>query len=115
MFVPEIHVSDCDKDPVQDLPIYDSCPLEETDSDVTTNSIYMNPIWENCDQDATNGDVLDPLVSYKLTKSNEMVDIHIFKELSNIFSQLEKHCISLEIAMQQNEEQFLINQPRKNS
>jgi hypothetical protein len=27
---------------------------------------------------------------------------------------LEKHCISLEIAMQQNEEQFLINQPHKN-
>jgi hypothetical protein len=59
--------------------------------------------------------VSDPLVSNKLTKSNETVDIHIFKELSNRFSQLEKHCISLEIAMQQNEEQFLINQPRKNS
>lgn len=41
--------------------------------------------------------------------------MHIFKELSNRFSQLEKHCISLEIAMQQNKEQFLINQPRKNS
>lgn len=112
---PDVHVSDYDKDPDQDLPIYDSCPLEETDSDVMSNSIYTNPIWENCDHDTTKGDVSDPLVSRKLTKSNETVYIHIFKELSNRYSQLEKHCISLEIAMQQNEEQFLINQPRKNS
>lgn len=111
----DFHVSDYDKDPDQDLPTYDSCPLEETDSDVMSNSIYTNPIWENCDQDTTKGDVSDPLVSNKLTKSNETVDIHTFKELCNRFSQLKKYCISLEIAMQQNEEQFLINQPRKNS
>ena len=54
--VPDIHVSDCNKDPDQNLPVYDSCSLEENDSDVTSNSIYTNPIWENCDQDATNGD-----------------------------------------------------------
>jgi hypothetical protein len=111
----EVHASDFDKDPDQDLPIYDSCPLEETGIDVTYNSIYTNPVWENSDQDATIGDVSNPLVSNKFTKSNETVDIHVFKELSNRFSKLEKHCISLEIAMQQNEEKFLINQPRKYS
>jgi hypothetical protein len=47
--VPDVHVSNCDKDPDQDLPIYDSFSLEETDSDVTSNSIYTNPIWENFD------------------------------------------------------------------
>jgi hypothetical protein len=111
----EGHASDYDKDPDQDLPTYDSCPLEETDIDVTSNSIYTNPVWENSDQDTTIGDVSNPLVSNELTKLNETIDIHVFRELSDRFSQLEKHCISLEIAMQQNEEQFLINQPRVNS
>jgi hypothetical protein len=38
----------------------------------------------------------------------------VFNELSNRFPQLEKHCISLEIAMQQKEESFQTNQPCKN-
>ena len=47
-------------------------------------------------------------------KSNEMVDRKTFNELSKRFLQLEKHCISLEIAMQQREESLQTNQPCKN-
>ena len=43
-----------------------------------------------------------------------MVDKEVFNELSNRFLQLEKHCNSLELAMQQQKESFQINQPCKN-
>ena len=43
-----------------------------------------------------------------------MVDKKAFDELSNKFSKLEKHCSSLEIAIQSKEESFQLNKPCKN-
>jgi hypothetical protein len=54
------------------------------------------------------------LITAEYFKSNDMVDKKAFNELSNIFSQLEKHCISFEITMQQKEESFQTNQQCKN-
>ncbi|GJX66146.1 hypothetical protein Tco_0300489 [Tanacetum coccineum] len=47
-------------------------------------------------------------------KTNDMVEKEAYNELSNRFLQLEKHCISLEISMQQKEESFQSNKPCKN-
>ncbi|GJZ30768.1 hypothetical protein Tco_0575815 [Tanacetum coccineum] len=38
----------------------------------------------------------------ELSKKKDMIEQAVFQELSNKYSQLEQHCISLEIAMQQN-------------
>ncbi|GJY64628.1 hypothetical protein Tco_0466088 [Tanacetum coccineum] len=43
-----------------------------------------------------------------------MVEKEVYNELSNRFLQLEKHCISLEISIQQKEESFQSNKPCKN-
>nr|GEZ36905.1 hypothetical protein [Tanacetum cinerariifolium] len=43
-----------------------------------------------------------------------MVEKEFYNELSNIFLQLEKHCFSLEISIQQKEESFQTNKPCKN-
>ena len=50
----------------------------------------------------------------KCSKSNDMVKKKIYDELSNRFLQLEKHCISLEIAIQNMEESLQSNKPCKN-
>ncbi|GJY10033.1 hypothetical protein Tco_0378218 [Tanacetum coccineum] len=47
-------------------------------------------------------------------KPNDMVEKEVYNELSNRFLQLEKHCISLEISMQQKQEIFQSNKPYKN-
>ncbi|GKB03425.1 putative reverse transcriptase domain-containing protein, partial [Tanacetum coccineum] len=41
------------------------------------------------------------------SKKNEIVEKVIYNELSNKYSQLEQHCISLEIAMQQSQERVI--------
>ena len=43
-----------------------------------------------------------------------MVEKEIYDELSNKFLQLEKHCISLEISIQQKEESLQTIKPCKN-
>ncbi|GJR06430.1 ribonuclease H-like domain-containing protein [Tanacetum coccineum] len=70
----------------QSEPIYDTYLLEKVDSNTTP----------------------------ELVRSNDMVEKEVYNELSNRFSQLEKHSISLEISMQQKEESFQSNKPCKN-
>ena len=61
------------------------------------------------DQNVVHDDESSSLFTADAFKSNDMVDKETFNELSKRFLQLEKHCISLEIAMQQNEESFQTN------
>ncbi|GJX74248.1 hypothetical protein Tco_0312843 [Tanacetum coccineum] len=58
------------------------------------------------DQDAEQYQAKSPLLKSEFLKTNDMVEKEVFNELSNRFLQLEKHCISLEISMQQMEESF---------
>ncbi|GJT32610.1 hypothetical protein Tco_0923029 [Tanacetum coccineum] len=66
------------------------------------------------DQDAEQYQVKSPLLKAEFLKTNDMVEKEVYNELSNRFLQLEKHCISLEISMQQKEESFQSNKPCKN-
>ncbi|GKC74988.1 hypothetical protein Tco_1125762, partial [Tanacetum coccineum] len=50
----------------------------------------------------------DALLKTELLKTKDMVDKEIYNELSKRFLQLEKHCISLEIQIQQKEETQLL-------
>ncbi|GJU93685.1 hypothetical protein Tco_1318441 [Tanacetum coccineum] len=54
------------------------------------------------------------LLKAELVKSKEMIEKETYNELSCMFLLLEKHCISLEISMQQKEENFQSNKPCKN-
>ncbi|GJS56769.1 hypothetical protein Tco_0651553 [Tanacetum coccineum] len=61
------------------------------------------------DQDAEQYQAKSPLLKAEFLKTNDMVEKEVYNELSNRFLQLEKHCISLEISMQQKEESFQSN------
>ena len=78
-----------------------------------SNSTNISHKGGESDQDAERDNVLSSVFTADAFKSNDMVDKVTFNELSKRFLQLEKHCISLEIAMQQKEESFQINQPCK--
>ncbi|GKD91877.1 hypothetical protein Tco_1371714, partial [Tanacetum coccineum] len=66
------------------------------------------------EKDAKQDQVKSPLLKAEFLKTNDMVEKEVYNELSNRFLQLEKHCISLEISMQQKEESFQNNKPCKN-
>ncbi|GJU22949.1 hypothetical protein Tco_1156291 [Tanacetum coccineum] len=66
------------------------------------------------DQVAKQYQVKSPLLGDELLKTNDMVEKEVYNELSNRFLQLEKHCLSLEISIQQKEECFQSNKPCKN-
>jgi predicted RNase H-like nuclease (RuvC/YqgF family) len=95
-------------------PTYDTYSLEKTDSNTIFDSTNMNHKAGESYQYAEHNDESSSLFTAETFKSNDMVDKEVFNELSNRFLQLEKHCISLEIAMQQKEESFQTNQPCKN-
>ena len=84
-------------------PSYDTNLLEKTDSNTMSNSTNMSHKGGESDQNAERDDESSSLFTSESFKSNDMVDKEVFNELSNKFLQLEKHCISLEIAMQQKE------------
>ena len=98
----------------QDMPTYDTYLLKKTDSNTISKLTNMNHKGGESDQDAERDDESSSLFTAESFKSNDVVDKEVFNELSNKFAQLEKHCISLEIAMQQKEESFQTNQPCKN-
>ncbi|GJU26090.1 retrovirus-related pol polyprotein from transposon TNT 1-94 [Tanacetum coccineum] len=50
----------------------------------------------------------------ELSKKKDMVEKDVYNELSNKFSTLEKHCISLEIVVQQSKESFQNDKPCNN-
>ncbi|GJZ47512.1 hypothetical protein Tco_0601344 [Tanacetum coccineum] len=98
----------------QSEPIYDTYLLEKVDSNTTYDSTNMCHRGEEIDQDAEQYQAKSPLLKAEFLKTNDMVEKEVFNELSNRLLQLEKHCISLEISMQQKEESFQSNKPCKN-
>ncbi|GJW00243.1 reverse transcriptase domain-containing protein [Tanacetum coccineum] len=99
------HVVDADIRPVND-----QVPSAEVDSNTTPNSTNMCHKGGEIDQDAKHDQVKSPLLKVELLKTNDMVEKEVYHELSSRFLQLEKHCISLEISMQQKEESFQKNE-----
>ncbi|GJR37594.1 hypothetical protein Tco_1213278 [Tanacetum coccineum] len=61
----------------------------------------LNHGWQQDFEDYT---VMNLVRTDGFLKTNDMVEKEVYNELSNRFLQLEKHCISLEISMQQKEE-----------
>ncbi|GJR30099.1 hypothetical protein Tco_1106331 [Tanacetum coccineum] len=98
----------------QSEPRYDTYLLEKVDSNTTPDSTNMCHRGGEIDQDAKQYQAKSPLLKAEFLKTNDMVEKEVYNELSNRFSQLEKHCISLEISMQQKEESFQSNKPCKN-
>ncbi|GJT79489.1 hypothetical protein Tco_1053831 [Tanacetum coccineum] len=90
----------------QSEPNYDTHLLETIDSNTTPTSTNMCHRGGEIDQDA--------LLNAELLKTKDMVCMEVYNELSKRFLQLEKHCISLEISIQQKEESFHSNKPCKN-
>ncbi|GJT42067.1 hypothetical protein Tco_0941932 [Tanacetum coccineum] len=88
----------------QSEPSYDTYLLEKVDSNTTLDSTNMSHRGGEIDQDAEQDQVKSPLLKAEFLKTNDMVEKEVYNELSNRFLQLEKHCISLEISMQQKEE-----------
>ncbi|GJS25860.1 retrovirus-related pol polyprotein from transposon TNT 1-94 [Tanacetum coccineum] len=90
-----------------------SCGCRLIDN-TTPDSTNMCHRGREIDQDAEHDQVKSPLLKAEFLKTNDMVEKEVYNELSNRFLQLEKHCISLEISMQQKEESFQSNKPCKN-
>ncbi|GJZ63187.1 hypothetical protein Tco_0619608 [Tanacetum coccineum] len=98
----------------QSEPRYDTYLLEKVDSNTTPDSTNMSHRGGEIDQDAKQDQVKSPLLKAEFFKSKDMVEKEVYNELSKSFLQLEKHCISLEISMQQKEESFQSNKPCMN-
>ncbi|GKD89225.1 hypothetical protein Tco_1364732 [Tanacetum coccineum] len=98
----------------QSEPIYDTYLLEKVDSNTTPDLTNMCHRGGEIDQDAKQYQVKSPLLNAEFFKTKDMVEKEVYNELSNRFLQLEKHCISLEISIQQKEESFQSNKPCKN-
>ncbi|GJZ19348.1 hypothetical protein Tco_0555938 [Tanacetum coccineum] len=103
------HVVDADIRPVND-----QMSSAKIDSNTTPDSTNMCHRGGEINQDAEQDQVKSPLLKSEFLKTNDMVEKEVYNELSNRFLQLEKHCISLEISMQQKEESFQSNKPCKN-
>nr|GEW90158.1 reverse transcriptase domain-containing protein [Tanacetum cinerariifolium] len=93
----------------QSKPSYDTYLLEKVDRNTTPDSTNMCHRGGEIDQDAEQDQVKIPLLKTEFLKTNVMVEKEVYNELSNRFLQLEKHCISLEISMQQMKESFQSN------
>ncbi|GJX39758.1 hypothetical protein Tco_0253061 [Tanacetum coccineum] len=81
----------------QSEPRYDTYLLEKVDSNTTPDSTNMCHRGGEIDQDAKQYQAKSPL-------------LNAYNELSNRFLQLEKHCISLEISMQQKKNVFNVKE-----
>ncbi|GKC38666.1 hypothetical protein Tco_1051050 [Tanacetum coccineum] len=95
----------------QSEPIYDTYLLEKVDSNNTPNSTNMSHKGEEIDRDAEQYQVKTPLLNVELSKTKEMIEKEIYNELSHKFLLLEKHCISLELEIQQKDASFQSNKP----
>nr|GEW67703.1 hypothetical protein [Tanacetum cinerariifolium] len=95
----------------QSKPIYDTYLLKKVDSNTTPDSTNMSHKGGEIDQDAEQYQVKSLLLNAEFFKTKDMVEKEVYNELSNRFLQLEKHCISLEISIQQKEESFKCNKP----
>nr|GEY40107.1 hypothetical protein [Tanacetum cinerariifolium]GEY40242.1 hypothetical protein [Tanacetum cinerariifolium] len=95
----------------QSEPSYDTYLLEKVYSNTTPDSTKMCHRGGEIDQDAEQDQVKSSLLKDEFLKTNDMVEKEVYNKLSNRFLQLEKHCISLEISIQQKEESFQSNKP----
>ncbi|GJV71026.1 hypothetical protein Tco_1491021 [Tanacetum coccineum] len=98
----------------QSEPIYDTYLLKKVDSNTTPDSTNISHKGGEIDQDVEQYQVKSPLLNAEFFKTKGMVEKEVYNELSNKFLQLEKHCISLEISIQQKEESFQSNKSCKN-
>nr|GEV46434.1 integrase, catalytic region, zinc finger, CCHC-type, peptidase aspartic, catalytic [Tanacetum cinerariifolium] len=98
----------------QSEPSYDTYLLENGDSNTTLALTNMSHRGGEIDQDAKQDQVKSSLLKAEFLRMNDMVEKEVYNELLNRFLQLEKHCISLEISIQQKEESFQSNKPWKN-
>nr|GEV89516.1 hypothetical protein [Tanacetum cinerariifolium] len=87
-------------------PVNDQEPSVEIDSNTTPDLTNMCHRGGEIDQDVEQYQVKSPLLKVEFLKTNDMVEKEVYNELSNRFLQLEKHCISFEISIQQKEESF---------
>ncbi|GJX12742.1 hypothetical protein Tco_0204500 [Tanacetum coccineum] len=94
-------------------PSYDIYLLEKVDINTTPDATNMCHRGGEIDQDVEQYQAKSPLLKAEFLKTNDMVEKEVYNELLNRFLQLEKHCISLEISMQQTEESFQSNKPCK--
>nr|GEX53677.1 hypothetical protein [Tanacetum cinerariifolium] len=95
----------------QSEPSYDTYLLEKVDSNTTSDSTNMCHGGGEIDKDAEQDQVKSSLLKAEFLKSNDIVEKEVYNELSNKILQLEKHCISLEISIQQKEASFQSNKP----
>ncbi|GJV92912.1 hypothetical protein Tco_1540725 [Tanacetum coccineum] len=95
-------------------PVNDQMPFAEVDSNTSPGSTNMSHRGGEIDQDIEHGQVKNPLLKVEFLKTKDMVEKEVYNELSNRFLQLEKHCFSLEISIQQKEKSFQTNKPCKN-
>ncbi|GJU21093.1 hypothetical protein Tco_1154435 [Tanacetum coccineum] len=98
----------------QSEPIYDTYLFEKVNSNTTPDSTNMSHMGGEINQDAEQYQVKSPLINAELVKSKEMIEKEKYNELSQRFLLLEKHCISLELEIQQKEASFQSNKPGKN-
>ncbi|GKA04180.1 hypothetical protein Tco_0676961 [Tanacetum coccineum] len=95
-------------------PIYNTYLLGKVDSNTTPGLKNMCHRGGEIDQNAEQYQVKSPLLNDEFSKTKDMVEKEVYNELLNRFLQLEKHCILLEISIQQKEESFQSNKPCKN-
>ncbi|GJZ82698.1 hypothetical protein Tco_0647871 [Tanacetum coccineum] len=95
-------------------PVNDKEPMAEVDSNTTPDSTNMSHRGGEIDQDAKQYQVKGPMLNAELFKTKEMIEKETYNELSHRFLLLEKHCISLELKIQQKDASFQSNKPGKN-
>nr|GEW46854.1 hypothetical protein [Tanacetum cinerariifolium] len=98
----------------QSEPIYDTYLLEKVNRNTSSGSTNISHRGGEIDQDAKHDQVKSPLLKAEFLKMKDMVEKEDYNELSNRFLQLEKHCFSLEISIQQKEESFQTYKPYHN-
>ncbi|GJV31934.1 hypothetical protein Tco_1392334 [Tanacetum coccineum] len=94
--------------------VNDQVPFAEVDSNTTPDSTNMSHKGGEIDQDAEQYQVKSPLLNVEIFKTKEMIEKETYNELSHRFLLLEKHCISLELEIQQKDVSFQSKKPSKN-
>ncbi|GJW46131.1 hypothetical protein Tco_0077777 [Tanacetum coccineum] len=108
-YTAEYHVFDVDtQHSEQPECIINTCVVEKVDSNVIPDSPDMCDDNENTDltKNAVHKVKECECLAQKLSKQTKIVSKEVYNELSQSFAKLEKHSISLELALQQYQEQM---------
>nr|GEV62380.1 Gag-Pol polyprotein [Tanacetum cinerariifolium] len=95
-------------------PVNDQVPFAEVDNNTTPDSTNISHKGREIDQDAKQYQVKSPFLNTELFKTKEITEKEMYTELSQRVLLLEKHCISLELEIQQKDASFQSNKPGKN-